>query len=131
MLTLRDKKKDTDSRDIEVIVPVEKKISEASGYIVSASQAEKEYFDKIKNVGNIFTKDMSKEEMAAIKQLHRIDKKTDRKGRRADVYQDISQEKLIFQSGGFIQISVKFELQILQLIKRSINSFGKNWFPKI
>ena len=103
VLTLRDRKKDADSRNIEVIIPVEKKISEASGYIVSASQAEKEYFDKIKNAGNIFTKDVSKEAMAAIKQLHRIDKKTDRKERRADVSQDISQEKLIFQSGGFIQ----------------------------
>ena len=103
VLTLRDRKKDTDIRGIEVITPVEKKILETSGYIVSASQAEKEYFDKIKNAGNIFTKDVSKEAMAAIKQLHRIDKKTDRKVRRADVSQDISQEKLIFQSGGFIQ----------------------------
>ena len=67
MLTLRDKKKDADSRDIEVIIPAEKKFLETSGYIVSASQAEKEYIDKIKKAGNIFTRDVSKEEMVAMK----------------------------------------------------------------
>ena len=41
--------------------------------------------------------------MAEIKQLHRVDKKTDRRERRADASQEISQEKLKFQSGGFIQ----------------------------
>ena len=103
MLTLRDKKKDADNRDIEVITPAEKKFLETSGYIVSASQAEKEYIDKIKKAGNIFTRDVSKEEMATIKQLHRTDKKTDKRVRRADASQAISKEKLIFQSGGFIQ----------------------------
>ena len=78
MLTLRDKKKDADGRDIEAIIPAEKKVLETSGYIVSASQAEKEYIDKIKKAGNIFTRDVSKEEMAAIRQLHRTDNKTDR-----------------------------------------------------
>ena len=41
MLTLRNKRKDADSKDIEVIIPAKKKISETSGYIVLASQAEK------------------------------------------------------------------------------------------
>ena len=41
--------------------------------------------------------------MAAIRQLHRTDKKTDKRVRRADASQEISQEKLIFQSVGFIQ----------------------------
>ena len=103
MLTLRDKKKDADSRDIEVIIPAEKKFLETSGYIVSVYQAEKEYIDKIKKAENIFTRDVSKEEMAAIRQLHRANKKTDRRVRRADASQDISQEKLTFQSGGLIQ----------------------------
>ena len=103
MLTLRDKKKDADSRGIKVITPAKKKFLETSGYIVSASKAEKEYIDRIKKAGNIFTKDVSKEEMAEIKQLHRGDKKTNKRGRRADASQEISQEKLIFQSGGFIQ----------------------------
>ena len=61
MLTLRDKKKDADGRDIEAIIPTEKKVLETSGYIVSASHAEKEYIDKIKKAGNIFTRDVSKE----------------------------------------------------------------------
>ena len=102
-LTLRESKKNSDNRNIEVITPVEEQISEASGYGVFVSQAKKEYFDKIKNAGKIFMKAVSKEAMDAIKQLHRIDKKTDRKVRRADVSQKISQEKLIFRSGGFIQ----------------------------
>ena len=41
--------------------------------------------------------------MAAIKQLHRVDKKTDGRVRRTDASQKISQEKLIFQSRGCIQ----------------------------
>ena len=41
MLTLRNKKKDTDSKEIEAIIPVEKKVLETSGYTVLASQAEK------------------------------------------------------------------------------------------
>ena len=103
MLTLRDKKKDVGSKDIEAIILAEKKVLETSGYIVSASQVEKEYIDKIKKAGNIFTRDVSKEEMAAIRQLHRTDNKTDRRVRRADASQEISQEKLTFQSGGLIQ----------------------------
>ena len=75
MLTLRDEKKDADNRDIEVITPTKKKFLETSGYIVSTSQAEKEYIDRIKNAGNIFTRDVSKEEMAAVKQLRRAVKK--------------------------------------------------------
>ena len=100
---MRNRKKNTESKIIEVITPVEKKNSEASGYVVHASQTEKEYFDKIKRAGNIFMKDVSKGEMVAIKQLHRLDKRTDRKGRKADEFQEISKEKLVFQSGGFVQ----------------------------
>ena len=85
MLTLRNKRKDVDSKDIEAIIPVEKKISETSGYIVLVSQAEKEYIERIKKAGNIFTKDVSEEKMVAIRQLYRIDNKTDRGARRADV----------------------------------------------
>ena len=48
-------------------------------------------------------KDVSKGEMAAIKQLYRLDKRSDRKGRKADEFQEISKEKLVFQSGGFVQ----------------------------
>ena len=48
MLTLRNKKKDVDGKEIEAIAPAEKKISETSGYIVLASQAEKEYISKNK-----------------------------------------------------------------------------------
>ena len=103
MLTLRNKRKDADSKDIEAIIPAEKKISETSGYIVLASQAEKEYIEKIKKAGNIFTKDISEGKMVAIRQLHKTDYKTDRRARRADASREISQEKLIFQSGGLIQ----------------------------
>ena len=103
MLTLRDKKKDAGGRDFEAIVLAEKKVLETSGYIVSASQAEKEYINKIKKAENIFTRDVSKEEMAAIRQLHITDNKTDRRVRRADASQEISQKKLTFQSGGLIQ----------------------------
>ena len=46
---------------------------------------------------------VSKGEMAAIKQLHRLDKRSDRKGRKADKFQEISKEKLVFQSGGIVQ----------------------------
>ena len=99
MLTLRNKKKDAD-KDIEAIAHAEKK---TSGYIVLASQAEKEYISKIKKAGNIFTRDVSEEEMAARRQLHRIDNKTDRGIRREDAPREISKEKLIFQSGGLIQ----------------------------
>ena len=80
-----------------------RKNSKASGYIIQASQAEKEYFDKIKRAGNIFKKAVSKGEMAAIKQLHRLDKGSDRKGREADESQEISKKKLVFQSGGIVQ----------------------------
>ena len=66
-LILRDRKKNTESKVIEVITPVKKKNSEASEYVVHASQTEKEYFDKIKRAGNIFMKDVSKGEMVAIK----------------------------------------------------------------
>ena len=103
MLTLRNKKKDADGKEIEAIAPAEKKNSETSGYIVLASQAEKEYISKIKKAGNIFTRDVSEEEMAARRQLHRTDDKTDRGIRRADASQGISKEKLIFHSGGLIQ----------------------------
>ena len=41
--------------------------------------------------------------MAAMRQIHRTDKKTDKGVVRADASQEISQDKLIFQSGGFIQ----------------------------
>ena len=41
MLTLRNKKKDADGKEIEAIAPAEKKVLETSGYIVLASQAEK------------------------------------------------------------------------------------------
>ena len=44
-----------------------------------------------------------KKKMAAIRQLHRTDNKTDRRVRRADASRETSQEKLIFQSGGLIQ----------------------------
>ena len=84
MLTLRDKKKDADSRGINVITPAKKKFLETSGYIALASKVEKEYIDRIKKAGNIFTRDVSKEEMAEIKQLHRIDQKTDKRRKRAD-----------------------------------------------
>ena len=100
---MRNRKKNNERKIIEVITPVEKKNSEASGYVVHASQTEKEYFDKIKRVGNIFIKDVSKGEMAAIKQLLRLDKRTDRIGRKVDEFQEISKEKLVFQSGGFVQ----------------------------
>ena len=80
-LTLRNRKKNTERKIVEVITPVEKKKSEASGYVVHASQTAKEYFDKIKRVGNIFMKDVSKGEMDAIKQLHRLYKRSDMKGR--------------------------------------------------
>ena len=103
MLTLRNKKKNADSKDIEAIIPAEKRILETSEYIVSASQAEKQYISKIKKAGNIFTRDVAKEEMAARRQLHRTDNKTDRRIRREDAPREISQEKLIFQSGGLIQ----------------------------
>ena len=93
---MREYKKNADCRNIEVIIPVDKQISKAYGYVVFASQVDKEYFDKIKNVGNIFMKDVSKKAMVTIKQLHKIDKKTDEKVRRADASQEISQEKLIF-----------------------------------
>ena len=66
-LTLRKKKKNTESTIVDVTNPVERKNSKASGYIIQASQAEKEYFDKIKRAGNIFKKDVSKEEMATTK----------------------------------------------------------------
>ena len=46
---------------------------------------------------------MSIGEMATIKQLHRLDKGYDKKGREADESQEISQKKFIFQSGGIIQ----------------------------
>ena len=103
MLTLRDKRKDADGKNIEAVISTEKKILETSGYIVLASQAEKDDIGKIKKAGNIFTKDVSKEQMAAIRQLHRTDNKTDRRVRRADASREISQEKLIFLSGGLIQ----------------------------
>ena len=103
MLTLRNKKKDADDKEIEAIAPAEKKNFETSGYIVLASQAEKEYISKIKKAGNIFTRDVSEEEMVARRQLHRTDDKTDRGIRRADASQGISKEKLIFHSGGLIQ----------------------------
>ena len=98
MLTLRNKKKDVDGKNIEAIAPAEKKISETSGYIVLASQAEKEYISKIKKAGNIFTRDVSEEEMATRRQLHKTDDKTDRGIRRAEASQGISKEKLIFHS---------------------------------
>ena len=41
--------------------------------------------------------------MAARRQLHKIDAKTDRGIQRADESQGISKEKLIFHSGGLIQ----------------------------
>ena len=41
--------------------------------------------------------------MATRRQLHRTDDKTDRRIRRADASQEISKEKLTFQSGGLIQ----------------------------
>ena len=103
MLTLRNKKKNADTKDIEAIAPAEKKILETSEYIVLASQAEQEYINKIKKAGNIFTRDVSKEEMATRRQLHRTDDKTDRRIRRSDASQEISKEKLIFESGGLIQ----------------------------
>ena len=84
MLTSRNKKKDVDDKEIEAIALTEKKVSETSGYIVLASQAEKEYISKIKKAGNIFTRDVSEEEMVARRQLHRTDDKTDRGIRRAD-----------------------------------------------
>ena len=73
-LTLRKKKKNTESTIVDVANPVERKNSKASGYIIQASQDEKEYFDIIKRAGNIFKKAVSKEEMAIIKQLHRLEK---------------------------------------------------------
>ena len=100
---MRDRKKNTESKVIEVITPVEKKNSEASECVVHASQTEKEYFDKIKRARNIFMKNVSKGEKAAIKQLHRLDKRYDRKGRKVDEFKEISKEKLVFQSGGFVQ----------------------------
>ena len=102
-LTLRKKKKKAESKIVEVINPVEKKNSKASGYIIQSSQAEKDYFDKIKRVGNIFKKAMSKSEMAATKQLQRLDKGSDRKGREAYESQEIINKKLVFQSGGIVQ----------------------------
>ena len=67
-LTLRKKKKKkAESKTVDVINPVERENSKASGYIIQASQAEKEYFDKIKRAGNIFKKPVSKREMAATK----------------------------------------------------------------
>ena len=101
-LTLRNRKKNTESKIVEVMTLVEKKKSEESGYVVHASQIEKEYFDKIKRAVNIFMKDVSKGEMAAIKQLHKLDKRSNRKGRKADKFKEISKEKLVFQSGGFV-----------------------------
>ena len=91
---------------VKILKPLfllKRKFLETSGYIVLASQDEKEYIEKIKKAGNIFTKDVSEEKMAAIRQLHRTDNKTDRRARRADASREISQEKLIFQSGGLIQ----------------------------
>ena len=41
-------KKNTESKIIEVITPVEKKKSEISEHVVRASKTEKEYFEKIK-----------------------------------------------------------------------------------
>ena len=102
-LTLRKKKKKDESKVVKVINPVERKNSKASGYIIQASQAEKEYFDKIKRAGNIFKKVVSKREMAEIRQLHRLDKGSDRKGREVDESQEISKKKLVFQSGGIVQ----------------------------
>ena len=50
-LTLRKKKKKAQSKVFEVINSVERKNTKASGYIVQASQVDKEYFDKIKRLG--------------------------------------------------------------------------------
>ena len=94
-MTLRKKKKKTESKVVEVMNPVERKNSKASGYIIQASQTEKEYFDKIKRARNIFKKGVSKGEMDAIKQLHRCDKGYDRKGREADESQEISKKKVV------------------------------------
>ena len=73
-LTLRKKKKNTESKTIDVTNPVDRNNSKASGYIIQASQDEKEYFDTIKRAGNIFKKDVSKGGMATTKQLHRLEK---------------------------------------------------------
>ena len=73
-LTLRKKKENTESKTVDVSNPVERKNSKASGYIIQASQVEKEYFDKIKRDGNIFKKTVSKRGMATTKQLHRLEK---------------------------------------------------------
>ena len=80
-LTLRKKKKNAEVKIVDVINLVERKNSKASGYIIQASQAEKEYFDKINRAGNIFKKAVSKRGMAATKRLHRLDKGCERKGR--------------------------------------------------
>ena len=66
-MTLRKKKKNAESKTVDVRNIVERKNSKASGYIIQASQAEKEYFDKIKRAGNILNKAMSKKEMTATK----------------------------------------------------------------
>ena len=42
--------------------------------------------------------------MAAIKQLHRLDKGSYRKGMEVDESQEISKKKLVFESGGIVQI---------------------------
>ena len=72
--------------------------------------------------------------MAAIKQLHRLDIGSDRKGREADESQKISKEKLLFQSGGIIQsfseIRTTNEIDPVTGEKK-YKFFGKKWLPRI
>ena len=72
--------------------------------------------------------------MAAIKQLHRLDKGSDRKGREADESHEISKKKLVFQSGGIFQslseIQTTNEIDPVTGEKKVPSSFGKKWLPK-
>ena len=79
-IILRKKKEISESKMVDATNPGKRQSTKVSEYIFQASKAEKEYFNRIKKAGNIFTKNVSKGGVTTMKDHQKVGKGFKRKG---------------------------------------------------
>ena len=102
-LVLRKKKTNSQSKIVVVTNPDKRQPTKESEYNFRASQAEKEYFNRLKRAGNIFKKDVSKGRMITTRDHQKSRRGFKSKGWIPDTVWDIKEGNILFKSGGVIQ----------------------------